>query len=73
MEYSQKRDGRWEVYMEGDWIGTAKQTPSGGWVFLGRFSSGAYGMGSTIDGAIYNALKEANVEGINVHEQVQTH
>lgn len=67
------RDGRWEVYMEGDWIGTAKQTPSGGWVFLGRFSAGAYGMGSTIDGAIYNALKEANGEEINVHEQVQSH
>lgn len=62
------RDGRWEVYLEGEWIGTAKQTPSGGWVFLGRFGAGAYGMGSSIEGAIYEGMREANGE---VLEQVQ--
>ena len=53
-EYSQNRDGSYDVYRHGDWIGMLRQLPSGLWAFVSRFAD-VVGIGMSMEGAIYEA------------------
>ena len=61
MEFSQNRDDTWDVYEKGDWIGFAKQLPSGRWAFIGRFAD-VVGISVTLEGAVIAYKKEVENE-----------
>ena len=56
MEYIQMRNGSWDVYDRGEWIGIAAQLPSGRWAFISKVAD-VVGIGLSIEGAVYEALK----------------
>ena len=50
------RNGSWDVYDRGEWIGIAAQLPSGRWAFISKVAD-VVGIGLTIEGAVHEALR----------------
>ena len=49
MEFSQRRDGKFEVYNKGEWVGIAAQLSTGQYAFIGRLDDRLY-IAMTLDG-----------------------
>ena len=49
MEFSQLRNGMWDVYEKGDWVGIAAQLEDGHYAFIGRFND-VLCIGLTLEG-----------------------
>ena len=66
MEFSQKRNGMFDVYDRGEWVGIAAQLSTGQYAFIGRFNDRLH-IGLTLDG-LAALIKQDEVEELEEDE-----